>query len=360
MTSHYDFAVGLSGGVDSATAACLLLQAGHSVAGVIMRIWDGSVDMPASARQGCYGPDEEEDVAAAAAVCRHLGIPLVEVDLRAEYHARVLDFFRAEYRSGRTPNPCVLCNPLLKFGILLEKARRQISFDRFATGHYARIVHRGNRLHLCRGADARKDQTYFLYRLSQEQLARTVFPLGEWTKERTRAFAREQGLPAAARPESQDFIGTHYGVLFSPEDAPPGDIVDEQGRVLGRHEGIIHYTVGQRRGLKIASEEPWYVLRVEPDTHRVVVSRRTNMFFSGLIADCAVWAAAVAPGAALRAAVRIRQKHTEAAAAVEILDADTFRVTFDEPQLAVTPGQSAVIYDGDVVLGGGIIREALP
>ncbi len=360
MTEHFDFAVGLSGGVDSATAACLLLEAGHSAAGVIMRIWDGSADLPASARQGCYGPDEDDDVAAAAAVCRHLGIPLVEVDLRAEYRERVLDAFRSEYRRGRTPNPCVLCNPLLKFGLLLEKARRQIGFDRFATGHYARIVQRGNRLHLCRGADAHKDQTYFLYRLSQEQLASIAFPLGDWTKERVRVFARERGLPAAARPESQDFIGSAgYGALFSPEESPPGDIVDETGRVLGRHDGIVHYTVGQRRGLRIASAEPWYVLRLEPESNRVVVSRRTEMFFDGLTAGSAVWAMEVTAGMRFSASARIRQKHAQAPATVEITGENTFSVWFDEPQLAVTPGQSVVVYDGDVVLGGGIITAQL-
>ena len=359
MISHYDFAIGLSGGVDSASAAFLLLQTGHSVAGVTMRIWDGSVNMPASSRQGCFGPDEEEDVAAAGAVCQYLGIPFIEVDLRAEYHHHVLDLFRTEYRLGRTPNPCVLCNPLLKFGFLCQKARQQISFDRFATGHYARIVQRKGRLYLCRGADPRKDQTYFLYRLSQEQLAQTFFPLGDWTKERVRELALQQGLPVASRPESQDFIGTHYNVLFSPSETPSGDIVDEEGRVLGHHEGIVHYTVGQRKGLRIASTEPWYVLRIEPQTNRVVVSRRSHMFFPGLIADHAVWATELHPGTTFRAAVRIRQKHTEAPANVEIIDAVTFRVMFDDPQLAVTPGQSAVIYDGDVVLGGGIIREPL-
>ncbi len=357
MDGHFDYAVGMSGGVDSSTAAALLLEGGHSVVGLTMRIWDGSVAIREGAKHACYGPGEEEDIAATEAVCRQLGIKLVVVDLRDAYRALVLDSFRAGYLAGRTPNPCVTCNRQVKFGLLLDQAAAAgVAFDRFATGHYARLTERDGRLHLRKAADRAKDQTYFLHQLTHEQLRRIEFPLGELTKALVRELARGRGLAVAERPESQDFIaGGDYSVLFQAGQVVPGDIVDEQGNVLGRHDGFVHYTVGQRKGLGIASSEPWYVLRTVPARNQVVVSRRQDILSSRLTAEAALWAAGAPPSAPLRCAARIRQKHAEAPALVTPTGPAGFTVDFDDPQLAITPGQAVVLYDDDVVLGGGII-----
>ena len=357
MAEHFEYAVGMSGGVDSSVVAALIKAQGHSVVGLTMKIWDGAVAITEGARHACYGPGEDEDIAAAAGVCRSLGMDLVVVDLCEEYKTFVLDYFRAEYLAGRTPNPCVVCNKKVKFGFLLEKAAAAgVSFDRFATGHYARIVERDGRLHLRRAADRAKDQTYFIHQLSHEQLVRIEFPLGEFTKREVREIARARNLPVAERPESQDFIGGgDYSVLFSENQVVPGDIVDEQGTVLGHHDGFIHYTVGQRKGLGIASTEPWYVYRIVPKRNQVVVSRRQEILSFELTADGVTWAAGAPPAAPLRCAARIRQKHAEAPALVTPTGPDTVLVQFDDPQLAVTPGQAVVFYDDDVVLGGGII-----
>ena len=357
MDGHFEYAVGMSGGVDSSVVAALLKAQGHSVVGLTMKIWDGAVQIQEGLKHACYGPGEAEDLVATREVCNQLGIDLVVVDLCAEYRAFVLDYFRAEYLAGRTPNPCVVCNKKVKFGFLLEKATAAgLAFDRFATGHYARIVERDGRLHLRKAADRAKDQTYFIHQLTHDQLRRIEFPLGEFTKREVREIARARSLPVAERPESQDFIsGGDYSVLFSQDQIVPGDIVDEQGNVLGRHDGFIHYTVGQRKGLGIASTEPWYVYRVVPQRNQVVVSRRQEILSFSLVADGVTWAAGAPPAAPLRCAARIRQKHAEAPALVTPTGPDTVRVEFDDPQLAITPGQAVVFYDDDVVLGGGVI-----
>ncbi len=356
---HFEYAVGMSGGVDSSVVAALLKAQGHSVVGLTMKIWDGAVQIQEGLKHACYGPGEAEDLVATRQVCDRIGIDLVVVDLCAEYRAFVLDYFRAEFLAGRTPNPCVVCNQKVKFGFLLEKAAAAgVAFDRFATGHYARIVERDGRLHLRKAADRAKDQTYFIHQLTHERLRRVEFPLGEFTKREVRELARARNLPVAERPESQDFIsGGDYSVLFSEQQIVPGDIVDEQGNVLGRHDGFIHYTVGQRKGLGIAATEPWYVYRIVPQRNQVVVSRRQELLSFGLDAADVIWAAGAPPAAPLRCAARIRQKHAEAPALVTPTGPASVRVDFDEPQLAITPGQAVVFYDDDVVLGGGIISR---
>ncbi|MBU1244032.1 tRNA 2-thiouridine(34) synthase MnmA [Myxococcota bacterium] len=361
-TGHFDFAVGMSGGVDSSVTAALLKAQGYSVVGLTMKIWDGAVQIQEGLKHACYGPGEEEDIAAAEAVCGQLGMELVVVDLCGEYRTFVLDYFRAEYLAGRTPNPCVVCNKKVKFGFLLEKAAAAgVSFDRFATGHYARIVERDGRLHLRRALDRTKDQTYFIHQLVHEQLQRIAFPLGDLTKLQVRDIARQNDLAVAERAESQDFIsGGDYSVLFEAGQIVPGDIVDEQGNVLGRHNGFINYTIGQRKGLGIASTEPWYVYRIVPQRNQVIVSRRQDILSAALDADSVIWAAGAPPAAPLHIAARIRQKHAEAPALVTPTGPDTVRVTFDDPQLAVTPGQAVVFYDDDLVLGGGIISSSSP
>ncbi len=355
-------AMGLSGGVDSAVAAWRLRQDGWRVVGLTMSIWDGSVAIPDKGLAGCFGPGEARDLEAAAAVARRLGIEHRVVRLAAEYRQTVLDYFREEYLAGRTPNPCVRCNQRVKFGFLPEAARAAgVEFDRFATGHYARVAqHKATgRWELRRGADRDKDQSYFLSRLTQAQLAGVEFPLGGLTKAEVRQLAREQGWDDLAdREESQDFIECKdYSVLFRAGDGRPGDFVTLDGKVLGRHQGIHRYTIGQRKGLGLGGGgTPWHVLAIDAERNRVVVGPREALYTRHLAAGDLNWVGlAGAPDGAFRCEVQIRQQH--GAAGATVLPAENaLAVEFDEPQLAVTPGQLAVFYDGDTVLASGMIE----
>lgn len=353
-------AVGLSGGVDSSVAAALLHNQGFEVFGITMEIYDGSVRFDESAKHACYGPGEKEDVESAAAVCEKLQIAFHAIDLRQEYQNHVIHYFRDEYLQGKTPNPCVVCNQKLKFGFLLEKARQAgCEFDYFATGHYARIVKSGSRFLLKRAADRSKDQTYFLYGLTPQQLARTLFPVGDHTKLQVREMAYSLGLGTANREESQDFIdGGDYSILFDKDEIKSGEIVDEGGQVLGRHRGIIHYTIGQRRGLGIASHQPLYVSQIDATNNRIVVSHQEHRS-KGLVVSDLNWIAIDRIERPLTAQVKIRLRHKQTDARVYPPDGDQTRILFKEPQMSVTPGQSAVLYDDDTVLGGGVITAAL-
>jgi tRNA-specific 2-thiouridylase len=353
-------AVGLSGGVDSSVAAALLRKQDYDVYGITMEIYDGSVPLDDAAKHACYGPGEKEDVESAAAICEKLKIPFRAIDLRQEYKNHVIDYFRNEYLEGKTPNPCVVCNQKLKFGFLLEKARQAgCDFDYFATGHYARIVKSGNRFLLKRATDRLKDQTYFLYGLTPQQLARSLFPVGDHTKQQVREMARSLGLQSADREESQDFIdGGDYSILFSKDEIKAGEIVDEKGQVLGQHRGIIHYTIGQRRGLGIASHQPLYVSRIDAAKNRIVVSHHEHRS-KGLVATDFNLIAVDRIERPLDVKVKIRFRHKQTDATVYPPDGDQIRILFKKPQISVTPGQSAVIYADDTVLGGGIITAAL-
>ena len=353
-------AVGLSGGVDSSVAAALLRKQDYEVYGISMEIYDGSVQLDESSKHACYGPGEKEDVESAAAICEKLKIPFRAIDLRQEYKNHVIDYFRNEYLEGKTPNPCVVCNQKLKFGFLLEKARQAgCDFDYFATGHYARIVRSGNRFLLKRAADRLKDQTYFLYGLTPQQLARSLFPVGNHTKQQVREMAHALGLETANREESQDFIdGGDYSILFSKDEIKAGEIVDEKGQVLGEHRGIIHYTIGQRRGLGIASHQPLYVSRIDAANNRIVVSHHEHRS-KGLVATDLNLIAFDRIEQPLDVQVKIRLRHKETDATVYPPHGDQTRILFKTPQVSVTPGQSAVLYADDTVLGGGIIAAAV-
>ena len=354
-------AVGLSGGVDSSVAAALLQKQNYAVCGITMEIYDDALGVDDSTKHACYGPGEKEDVESAAAICRKLKIPFHTIDLRQEYQNHVIHYFRNEYLEGKTPNPCVVCNQKLKFGFLLEKARQAgLEFDYFATGHYARIENAGDRFLLKRAADHSKDQTYFLYGLAQHQLARTLLPLGDHAKQQVREIAHSLGLQSADREESQDFIdGGDYSVLFDKNEIKAGDIVDESGQVLGKHRGIIHYTIGQRRGLGIASHRPLYVRQIDAAHNRIIVSHRENLS-NGLVAtDLNLIGGDRIEQPLNDVQVKIRLRHKAAEASVYPTDGNNTKILFKVPQMSVTPGQSAVIYSGDTVLGGGIISAAL-
>lgn len=354
-------AVGLSGGVDSAVAAAILVRQGYDVTGITMSIWDGSMKLEEGPKHSCYGPGEDEEIETAGKISEKLGIPYKVFDLKKEYQDEVIQYFRREYLAGRTPNPCVMCNYRMKFGFLLEKAKNAgVDFDYFATGHYARIIEENGGYFIKKALDGSKDQTYFLQGLRRELLKSIIFPLGEMTKPMVREEARKIGLEVAERPESQDFIaGGDYSQIFANDKLKEGDIVDESGKVLGRHKGIVHYTVGQRKGLGISNETPLYVMMVDPKKNRVVVTDKENLFSNGLAASSFNLLMPESPGKEFRAYARIRQKHKEAPATVTLLGEDKIRIIFDEPQISITPGQAVALYDNDILIGGGIIEERI-
>ena len=335
----------MSGGVDSSVAAALLVEQGHEVVGVTMKLL-----ARADTGFGCCG--SPADVDDAKRVCEAIGIKHYTVDMAEVFSKKVIQPFKGDYLNGRTPNPCVECNRSLKFGHLLELAGAW-QCEAVATGHYARVEN-GK---LLKSVDANKDQTYFLYSLTSKELARVRFPIGHLEKDKVRAKARELGLRTADKPESQEicFVPRKDYVSFIGADAKkPGVIKDLQGREVGNHEGVAGYTVGQRKGLG-SSEAPRYVVALEPESNTVVVGGADDVFSSSFEADGVTWTSA-APADGAKVQVRIRHRHAPAAAELRA-SGGRWRVDFQEPQRAVTPGQAAVFYVGDEVLGGGIIAR---
>ena len=340
--------VAMSGGIDSSTAAYLLLGEGHEVVGLTLRMW--RVERGASA---------DELVERAAAICRVLGIEHVVVDVSDEFEKRIVQPFCRQYARGRTPNPCIECNKFMKFPSLWAEAQRR-GAQKIATGHYARVVEtEAGRFHLRKGLDETKDQSYLLYSLSQEMLPRIVFPLGEWRKKDTREKAREFWPWPELPPESQEICFLQdfdYAPFVGGREATkPGVIVDTAGNVLGRHDGVHNFTIGQRRGLGFAAGKPLYVVRIDPTTSTIVVGDRSETYRKEFIVTNVNWCSVPPSDEPRKAMVKIRYTHPPAEADLRPEPDGSILVTFAEPQHAVTPGQSAVFYDGDVVLGGGII-----
>lgn len=348
----------MSGGVDSSVAAALLKQQGHDVVGIMMETWSDDFLPTTSDPRACYGPDEKEDTEDARSVARSLGIPLHVLDLRAEYRSEVLDYFCHEYLSGRTPNPCIRCNRRIKFDALVRKAEAiGINFDYLATGHYARVQYDESRRRylLKRATDLKRDQSYFLVGLSQEQLGRCLFPLGNYTKEEVRKMAIRFGLTVGNKPKSRDFIAGGYSPVLKAT-AQRGLILDRQGNILGKHCGIQFYTVGQRRGLGISGKIPLYVTAIEPEKNTIIVGSKEEVYGNELQASELNWIAIEKLEEPIQVKAKIRYLHKEAAATVTPLDEDRVHVKFREPQMAITPGQAVVFYDGDTVIGGGTIE----
>lgn len=348
----------MSGGVDSSVAAALLKEQGYHVTGVIMKIWDGKGSVPNSRRHGCYGPEEEEDIADAHRVAQILGIPLRVIDLTREYKSTVLDYFCQEYCSGRTPNPCARCNQRIKFDSLVQKAGSSgLQFDYIASGHYARIEYEpeSGRYLLKKAADLSKDQSYFLSLLSQGQLSRLIFPLGNYTKDEVRKIAAGCGLEVAEKPDSQNFIaGDYTSVIEVP--AAPGPVLDKDGNVLGSHRGIHSYTIGQRKGLNLSTGSSLYITAIDPERNAVIVGSRDEVYCSECTVSDLNWIAVGGINQPLTLEVKIRSSHREARADVIPLENGRVRAKFREPQMAVTPGQVSVFYHGDTVVGAGIIN----
>ncbi len=353
--------VGMSGGVDSSVAAYLLKEQGYDVTGAFMNLWAETGKPEAeSLRSACYSPEgkEIEDVKKVAEL---LNIRLYIVDLSKEYAKEVLQYFKKEYLAGRTPNPCVVCNRLLKFGLLRDKASSLsgIHFDFFATGHYARAEYDKtlNRYTLKKATDTEKDQSYFLFLLTQKQISQSIFPLGRYQKKQVRALAKKYNLPVSEKKESQDFISGDRSLLFE-DRMEEGPIVDRTGRVLGRHKGIFRYTIGQRKGLGIAAKSPLYVIGINPAKNHIVVGEKKDVYGRQFIAENVNLVSLEKIDAPLKVNAKIRYKHTAATAVVEPADnRGNLRIRFERPQWAITPGQAVVFYRDDVLLGGGVIRR---
>jgi tRNA-uridine 2-sulfurtransferase len=367
--SERTIAVAMSGGVDSSVVAGMLAHVGERVIGMTMQLWNQK-RLPEIANEGASGRCcSLDDVYDARHVAQILGIPYYVVNFEQRFETQVVKPFIDEYLAGRTPIPCTLCNNFIKFDQFLEMAEG-IGAREIATGHYARIAWNGEsgRWEMRRSVDRAKDQTYFLCGLKQDQLARTRFPLGGMEKSQVRELAHELGIPTAAKPDSQEICfvpnGDYAGFIdsyFKEQGIAPaetqGEIVTADGHVLGEHAGVHHFTVGQRRGLGVAAAEPLYVIATEPAAKRVIVGRNDDLLRSSMGVNNVNWISIAPPTIPLRAEVKIRNKHAAAAATLQpASDGARIEVRFDEPQRAVTPGQGAVFYSGDLVLGGGWIE----
>lgn len=352
--------VAMSGGVDSSLAAALLLEQGYDVIGVTMQIW--SSDKEDEDHGGCCSLSAVDD---ARRVANTLGIPYYVMNFRELFEHKVIDYFCEEYRQGRTPNPCIACNKYIKFESFLTKAKG-LGADFMATGHYARIEQDAvsGRLLLKKAVDDSKDQSYALYTFTQDQLAHTLLPLGGFTKVETRARAKELGLTVASKPDSQEicFVSDNNYQNFLEERlgkgyAKPGQFLDTQGQVLGQHTGISHYTIGQRKGLGIAFGKPMYVVDIDPERNAVILGEHEEVFGQGLICDQVNYIAIPDLTRPLEVEVKIRYSARPAKALIKPLEGGKVEVIFAEQQRAITPGQSVVFYQDDIVIGGGIITR---
>ena len=353
--------VGLSGGVDSATTAAILKKEGHEVIGITMSIWgDKKSSSINRSHNACLGPNEKEDIDTAKQISKQLGIEHIVIDCSKEYDEIVLKNFKNEYLIGNTPNPCIRCNALVKFGVLLKLAKENgIMFDKFATGHYARIVENDGQFLLKQAKDKTKDQSYFLYKLTQDQLKNIIFPIGEYTKTEVRNIAKDYNLPIYDKNDSQDFYEGDYNELLNV-DEKIGNIIDKNGIVLGTHKGIWNFTIGQRKGLKISSSKPLYVIGLKSDTNEVVVGDVDDTFHKNVTAkdinyiskeffDSNYYSNKI-----YRAKIRSSSKMSECL--INVID-EIVNIEFLDYQKAITKGQSIVIYDDEYVVAGGIIDK---
>jgi tRNA-uridine 2-sulfurtransferase len=344
--------VGLSGGVDSSTAAALLHNQGYEVIGLTLWLMKGK-------GQCC-----SEGMVDAAKLCEQLGVPHHVVDIREVFQTYIVDYLVTGYSAGIKPLPCSQCNKSVKFGPMLHYSRENLDCDKIATGHYARINFNSGtgRYELIRALDRNKDQTYFLYDLAQNILSFVVFPLGELQKSDTRRIAAEQELETADKPESQDLClvesnGSMRAFLDKYLAPKEGEIIDVDGKILGKHDGIHHYTIGQRKGLGIAAAEPLYVISIDAVNNRVVVGDRTKATKAECTVNRVNWVSIAEPSSPIRAEVQVRYRTKPVPVTVVPLENSRVRIVFDEPQFSITPGQAAVWYDGEKVLGGGIIEQ---
>jgi len=348
--------VGLSGGVDSSVAAALLKEEGFDVVGVFMKIWAGGKGVKEG---GCYGP-KEDDLKLVEITAKILNIPLIIIDVVEEFEKIVLKYFKKEYLKGRTPNPCLICNRFIKFGVLVEKVKKiGIDFDYFATGHYARVEYdkKKRRYILKKGIDEEKDQSYFLAFLTQKQLSKLIFPLGHLKKSEVREIAKKYGLPSSEKKESQDFVSGDKFFLFSQQKQ--GDISDTDGNYLGKHKGIHFYTIGQRRGTGVAKGYPVYVVEIDGEKNRIIVGKKKDVYKKCLIAGKINLVSVDGIESGMKVEGKIRYKSPLSEATVFPVEKDKVIVKFKKPQWAITPGQAVVLYKGDEVICGAIIEKGV-
>ena len=350
--------VGMSGGVDSSVAAYLLKQQGYDVVGVTMQIWQDESHEEIEKKGGCCGLSAVDDARRVAAM---LDIPYYVMNCKSEFKRDVIDYFVREYLAGRTPNPCIACNRYVKWESLLTRSI-QIGADYIATGHYARICELPNGRYAIRNSvTAKKDQTYALYNLTQEQLKRTLMPIGDYTKEQVRKIAEDIGLMVAGKPDSMEICfvpDNDYASFIEKETgvtSVPGDFVDVDGNVIGKHKGVIHYTVGQRKGLGIALGKPAFVVAIRPEQNQVVIGEDRDVYTERLYANNLNFMSVDNITEPVHVKAKIRYSHEGAYCTVRKIDSDTIECIFDQPVRAVTPGQAVVLYDGEYVLGGGTI-----
>lgn len=351
--------VAMSGGVDSSVAARLLTDAGNECIGCTMKLY-GNEDAGISRAHTCCSLDDVED---ARSVAHRLGMPYYVFNFSDDFRATVIDKFVDSYLHGMTPNPCIDCNRYMKFGKLYERAKI-LGCDHIATGHYARIEYRDGKYLLKKAVDPSKDQSYVLYAMTQDELAHTLFPLGGMCKTETRRVADEGGLINADKPDSQDICFVPDGdyakiiELRTGKKSEPGNFVDKSGSILGRHNGIIRYTIGQHRGLGLSLSQKYYVCEIRPEDNTVVLGESADLFHRGVQVQDMHWIAGSAPETVFRCKAKLRYRHPEQPVCVTVQEDGRVQLMFDEPQRAPTPGQYAVLYDGDIVLGGGVIARA--
>jgi tRNA-specific 2-thiouridylase len=353
--------VAMSGGVDSSVAAALLKEQGYDVVGMMMRLWSEET-VAGGAHNRCCTPDQMAD---ARRIAAKLDIPFYVLDTKEVFRNTIVEFFIDQHRQGVTPNPCLECNRQIRFHFLLQNALA-LDADYLATGHYARVAQgEDGRFVLKKGLDEHKDQSYVLSVLGQEQLSHALFPVGEYTKPEVRELAARFGLPTASKKDSQDlcFIGDNNYRRFLADYAPdvmtPGPIVRQNGEVIGQHNGLVNYTIGQRKGLGVNSQEPLYVVGINPQRNAVVVGTAEELGQTDLTAKRVNWVSGVVPSEPFQAQVKIRYKARPVDAWVEPLPDNRMSIRFDQPLRDITPGQGAVVYNGDVVLGGGVIERPL-
>ena len=350
--------VAMSGGVDSSVAALLLKQAGYDVIGVTMKLYSlDQADLPAYYR-GCCTVDDVED---ARRVCQRLGVPHYVFNVQREFQEHVIDYFTSEYQRGKTPHPCIACNDKIKFSFLLHRAQA-LGAGYVATGHYARIVSSPDGFRLLRAVEPDKDQSYVLFGTGQEQLAHMLIPVGWYPKDRVRQMAVEASFPNAHKPDSQDIcfipLGDYREFLSQRVTSRPGHIVDSQGNLLGEHQGVQFFTVGQRRGLGLVSHQPMYVVGIDPDRDEVMVGPEEELYLEGLWTSQASYVIGRCPEFPMEITVKVRYKSPEVPATL-YPEGPGALVRFHQPQRAITPGQAAVFYQGEEVLGGGFIDRAV-
>lgn len=383
--------IGMSGGVDSTLVTMLLKEQGCKVIGVTMSTWNNDLPIepsPDGLRHSCYGPDEKIDIETCKSFCQENNIEYHVISVKDEYKKNVLEYFKSEYRNGRTPNPCIMCNPTVKFGALLHGAEKLgIKFDYFCTGHYAKLVKCNSPISeilktedgidnstkaedvnlypifISQAEDGTKDQAYFLNRIPSKILEKVRFPLSKMTKKEVYEQARLRNLQAAEKSESQDFVPSEvFEKIFADVKSIPGNITDENGKILGKHRGIEFYTIGQRRGLGVSAKNPLYVKEINKENNTVILSQNDGLLADGLIATNWVWAGNFAPEKAFKGLVKIRLASKPVLALIEKASKDysegSYKITFEEKQRAIAPGQSAVVYINGVTVGGGIIEKA--